>query len=146
MGTRGRPRHVPTEEKRKEAVLLGAAGCPNHEIATLMGIDTKTLLKYYREEIDLGKARALSRVRRNAFQCAFDKQPWAICFLMKTLGGWSESPKKIAMTDPDGNPIRQAPIFQVSFEDGGPGEDCVYVTPPPKTRGSDEEDPEAQDG
>ena len=56
----GRPAHQPTEATRRE-VRGAAAFIPHEAIAALVGISNKTLLKHYREELDLGDAQGCAR-------------------------------------------------------------------------------------
>ena len=58
--SRGRPAHQPTEATRRE-VRGAAAFIPHEAIAALVGISNKTLLKHYREELDLGDAQGCAR-------------------------------------------------------------------------------------
>ncbi len=58
--SRGRPAHQPTEATRRE-VRGAAAFIPHEAIAALVGISNKTLLKHYREELDLGDAQGCLR-------------------------------------------------------------------------------------
>ena len=48
--------HEPTAESRKLVESTSGLGLPHEQIAILVGIDDKTLRKYYRAELDAGKA------------------------------------------------------------------------------------------
>lgn len=117
----GRPPHKPSGQQRQEVEALAGWGVPHDDIAILVGISKPTLLKRYPKELDFGKARALARVRKNAFVAAFNGEAWAICFILKTQAGWSER-QRVALEGPNGEPI-PAPTFGISFGDGGPGAD-----------------------
>ncbi len=56
----GRLAHQPTEATRRE-VRGAAAFIPHEAITALVGISNKTLLKHYREELDLGDAQGCLR-------------------------------------------------------------------------------------
>jgi hypothetical protein len=62
----GRPAHQPTEATRREGRGAAARFIPHHAIAALVGISNKTLLKHYREELDLGDAQGCAR---GAWRC-----------------------------------------------------------------------------
>lgn len=53
-GCRGRPRHIPTAERRRQARELRAAGASQEAIAAALGITIPTLTRHYRREIGRG--------------------------------------------------------------------------------------------
>jgi transcriptional regulator with XRE-family HTH domain len=55
--TRGRPNHVPTDEKRTRIKVLRALNKTDAEIAAAMGISQPTLRKYYFRELKGGLAQ-----------------------------------------------------------------------------------------
>lgn len=89
--SRGRPRYEPTEEMRKQVELLSGIGVPLEQICTVAGIDRKTLSKHYREAIDMGYAKANSRMAKRLFDIANgdtrDALP-ACIFWLKCRAGW----------------------------------------------------------
>src|SRR4051812_134730 len=50
----GRPSHEPEAGHRKQVEALAGFGVPETDIARVIGIDPKTLRKYYRDELDCG--------------------------------------------------------------------------------------------
>ena len=58
-------RFKPTDEQRRTVKALSGFGVPQPDIAVHLGIDPKTLRKYFREELDRGsiEATASSAVR-----------------------------------------------------------------------------------
>ena len=44
-----KPLHQPTEKTRAEIIALRSYGVPIKEVAAYIGIDDKTLYKYYRD-------------------------------------------------------------------------------------------------
>ncbi len=50
--------HEPTEKTRNEVQALAGFGVREDEIALYIGIDPKTLRKYYRPELDTGHIKA----------------------------------------------------------------------------------------
>lgn len=86
-----RRRHAPTPESRKEASTCAKLGVPHHDIAEIMGIDTKTLLKYYGKEMRVGKATANKAVANRLYVEALKGHGWAVCFWMKCQAQWRET-------------------------------------------------------
>src|SRR5690606_32734282 len=68
------------------------AGVPLKSIATLVrdGIDDKTLTKYFRRELDLGRARANATIGKTLFNQAVSGNISAAIFWAKSQMGWSE--------------------------------------------------------
>lgn len=66
-GKRGRPPHVPTDEKRSKVMLLMAQGWPDQRIGSALGITAKTLRKYYLPQL---RARDQARDRVDAARFA----------------------------------------------------------------------------
>ena len=62
--------HEPTDEKRKLVESTSGLGLPHEQIAILVGIDDKTLRKYYRTELDTGKAKANGQIAKTLFSKA----------------------------------------------------------------------------
>jgi hypothetical protein len=62
-GKRGRPPHVPTDEKRNRVMLLLAHNKSDAEIAASLAISEPTLRKHYFREL---KVRAEARLRADA--------------------------------------------------------------------------------
>jgi len=88
---RGRPQYVPTEADRKQVELLSGIGVPVVQIGLILGIDRKTVEKNYRDELDVGQAKALSRVTKRLFEIATGdtRDSLSACiFWLKCRGGW----------------------------------------------------------
>ena len=54
----GRKQHAPTDAERQLVQLHATVGTTQDMIARVIGIDKKTLRKYYRDELDLSMAKA----------------------------------------------------------------------------------------
>jgi hypothetical protein len=54
----GRRAHQPDPGLRRQVEALAAYGIPEYEISRVVGIDPKTLRKYYFDELDLGATKA----------------------------------------------------------------------------------------
>ena len=65
-----KPLHQPTEKTRAEIVALRSYGVPIKEVAAYIGIDDKTLYKYYREELENSAIKANANVGKFLYQAA----------------------------------------------------------------------------
>ena len=63
----GRPPHEPTPALRRLVEHHAATGTLHRQIAKLLGLSLNTLKKHYREELDLGLARANAVVSGTLF-------------------------------------------------------------------------------
>jgi len=89
--TVGRPQYVPTDEMRKQVELLSGIGVPIEQIGLIIGIDKKTVQKHYRDELDVGQAKAMSRVSKRLFEIATGdgRDSLTACiFWLKCRAGW----------------------------------------------------------
>jgi hypothetical protein len=86
-----RPEHEPTDAQRLEAQSYAAVGVPHDQIGLLLGISKPTLIKHYRRELDIGKARANSAVGKSLFKQATSGNTAAAIFWMKAQAGWRET-------------------------------------------------------
>ena len=100
----GRPPHEPTPALRRLVEHHAATGTLHRQIAKLLGLSLNTLKKHYREELDLGLARANAVVSGTLFAEAKRGNITAAIFWMKTRGGWRES-VRVEATGADGGPI-----------------------------------------
>jgi len=119
------PPHEPTDKIRAEVTALKSFGIPVAEIAAYVGIDEKTLRKYYRPELDTAEPKANAQVGRFLYNAASGKAldhgaSYSDCvraamFWAKTRMQWREtnhtditssdgsmSPTQIEIKAPDG--------------------------------------------
>ena len=89
----GQQPHKPTDESRAEAELLSGYGVLQEDIAALLSISVPTLLKYYRKELDAGKAKANAAVGKTLFQKATDGDIAAAIWWSKSQMRWKETTK-----------------------------------------------------
>jgi transcriptional regulator with XRE-family HTH domain len=89
--TRGRPAHEPTESSRKLVKVLSGVGLTQKQIADKLDISVPTLHEYYRREIDLGKADAISSIAQTLFAKAKNGDNASMFFFLKTQGRWKEN-------------------------------------------------------
>src|SRR5690554_1127815 len=98
----GMPPHEPTKATRELVQLHTMVGTRQEAIASIIGIDPKTLRKYYREELDQSKARANATIGGALFNKAKSGDTTAMIFWMKTQAGWRET-THMEHSSPDGS-------------------------------------------
>ena len=103
--------HEPTPETRRLVESSSGLGLPHESIAVLVGIDDKTLRKYYREELDIGKAKANGQIAKTLYQKALAGDTTSLIWWTKSQMRWSETVKQ-EVTGADGEPLQG---IQVSF-------------------------------
>jgi hypothetical protein len=104
--------HKPTDETRRMVESTSGLGLPHEQIAILVGIDDKTLRKYYRAELDMGKAKANGQIAKTLFSKAVGGDTTSLIWWTKTQMRWSETIKQ-ELTGEDGSPLLSS--IQVSF-------------------------------
>ena len=103
--------HEPTDEKRKLVESTSGLGLPHEQIAILVGIDDKTLRKYYRTELDTGKAKANGQIAKTLFSKAVAGDTTSLIWWTKSQMRWSETVRQ-EVTGADGEPLQG---IQVTF-------------------------------
>jgi hypothetical protein len=96
--------HKPTDESRRMVESTSGLGLPHEQIAILVGIDDKTLRKYYRTELDMGKAKANGQIAKTLFSKATSGDTTALIWWTKTQMRWAETVKQ-EITGADGNDL-----------------------------------------
>ena len=86
----GRPPHVRTQEIADRVEHLVAYGMDHVTIAKMFGISHDTLAKYYREELDVGKAKVVEQVANSLKRNAMHGDVQAQKFFLSSRAGWSE--------------------------------------------------------
>jgi hypothetical protein len=90
----GRRAHTPDPAGRRQVEAMAAYGVPEADIATVIGIDPKTLRRHYRQELDTGHIKANSKVAENLFRKATGDGREAVIaaiFWLKTRAHWKET-------------------------------------------------------
>ena len=88
----GRKSFEPTDQQRRMAESLAGCGTRQDAIARIMGIDAKTLRKYFRHELACGSDKAIAQVAGSLFKMAISGDcVAATIFFLKTRGGWTET-------------------------------------------------------
>jgi hypothetical protein len=101
--TRGtKPSHAPTPAQRQLVQLHATIGTQQHVIASILGIDAKTLRKHYREELDHAMAQANATIGGALFNKAKGGDTAAMIFWMKTRARWQER-HEVDHTSSDGS-------------------------------------------
>ena len=116
-----KPLHQPTDKTRAEIIALRSYGVPIKEVAAYIGIDDKTLYKYYREELENSALKANANVGKFLYQAASGQALTtgathsdcvrAAMFWAKTRMGWKETNVQ-EHTGTNGTPL-QLPTFNI---------------------------------
>src|SRR6478672_12006304 len=91
----GRRSHKPDPAQRRQVEAMAAYGIPEIDISRVVGIDPKTLRKYYRDELDLGETKANAQVAGFLFNSAKSGNVTAQIFWLKTRARWRETPVEL---------------------------------------------------
>jgi hypothetical protein len=110
--------HAPTDAQRQTVQLHATVGTAHPLIAQLLGIDPKTLRKYYREELDVSKAKANATIGGALFNKAKGGDTTAMIFWMKTQAGWREKSDVNHVSD-DGTMTPKPTLIQFTAPDLG---------------------------
>lgn len=94
--------HQPTKASRDTVSMHALVGTPQEDIARVLGIDAKTLRKYYRDELDLALAKANATIGGALFNKAKAGDTAAMTFWLKTRAGFRER-QEIDHTSSDGS-------------------------------------------
>jgi hypothetical protein len=111
-----KPPHAPTDATRQTVQLHTMVGTTQADIARVLDIDEKTLRKYYRDELDLAKAKANATIGGALFNKAKTGDTSAMIFWMKTQAGWREK-ADINHTSGDGSMTPQPTAIQIVAAD-----------------------------
>jgi len=90
----GRRAHRPDPVSRRQVEAMAAYGVPEADIATVIGIDPKTLRRHYRQELDTGHIKANSKIAESLYRKALGDGPQSVTaaiFWLKTRAHWKET-------------------------------------------------------
>ena len=96
--------HIPSDENKRLVETSAGLGLPHEQIGALIGIDDKTLRKHYREQLDLGKAKASAQIAKTLFNKAQSGDTTALIWWTKAQMRWAETQKQ-EITGADGAPL-----------------------------------------
>src|SRR5690554_3445636 len=99
---RSNEKHVPTAHTREIVSIHTSMGTDSETLAKIIGIDPKTLRKYYRKELDQALAKANARMGGALYNKGINGDTAAMIFWMKTRARWSER-HEVQHTSPDGS-------------------------------------------
>jgi len=116
MTRRTKPPHAPTDAQRQTVQLHTTVGTIQPVIARLLGITEKTLRKYYRDELDLAKAKANATIGGALFNKAKGGDTTAMIFWMKTQAGWKET-SIVEGSGPNGEHLHKVGIDATRLSD-----------------------------
>ena len=58
----GRPVFIPTEDQKFLVTMMSSTGVPHERQAKALGVNSKTLRKYFKEELQVGRDRAHAEI------------------------------------------------------------------------------------
>jgi hypothetical protein len=136
----GMPAFEPAQEQRTLVESLVAYGIPYLEICRLVinprtkrPINTETLMKHFRDELDVGATKANAKVAESLYTQALAGNMTAAIWWTKTRMGWKETIRS-EHTGADGGPIkvteardRLAHLIAGEASALGTGEDTLRV-------------------
>lgn len=91
--------HKPSKTRRELVKIHAVVGTQQDKIARILEIDAKTLRKYYRNELDLAKVEAISKVGGALFNKCMEGDTASLIFWMKTQAGWKEQKEPETSSD-----------------------------------------------
>ena len=87
----GRPVFIPTDDQKFLVTMMSSTGVPHERQAKAIGVNSKTLRKYFKEELQLGRNRAHAEIAGALYKRALDGNVPAQIFYLKTQAGWREA-------------------------------------------------------
>ena len=91
------PAHEPTEQTTAFVRQAAAAGITQAQCASLMSISVDTLVKYYREQWDNGRAETAMRLGLQTVESAVKGDREDRRFWLTHQGGWSQKQAPITL-------------------------------------------------
>jgi hypothetical protein len=110
---RGRPSHQKTPELSLQVSTLAANGFPDEWVADHLGINTKTLVKHYADELKAPKRVAAAKLKLTVYQRGMKGELVAALAWLNNHG-WGND--VASMDEP-----AVLKSLNISFADGGPG-------------------------
>ena len=90
--------HMPTDVTRMQAQTAAGYGLHQDQIGSLLGIDDKTLRKHYRQELDVGRAKAHLAVAATLYDKAVAGDTGAMVWYTKCQMRWSPPPALVEVS------------------------------------------------
>jgi hypothetical protein len=111
--------HIPTELSRYQVCQLASINLSHVEIAGVLGITKETMYKYYRNELDHGKAACTANVALRLYKVATEadgaEAVKAMMFWLRARAGWKDT-SQVEMSGPNGQPIELAQLSLTNEE------------------------------
>jgi len=86
---------------------LAGIGCPNKEIAAIVGCSVDTLDRHFADVIAKGRENGKTRLRKKQIEVALAGNVTMLIFLGKNMLGQAD---KQEISGPDGTPVMQLPL------------------------------------
>jgi hypothetical protein len=86
---------------------LAGIGCPNKEIAAIVGCSVDTLDRHFADIIAKGRENGKTRLRKKQIEVALAGNVTMLIFLGKNMLGQAD---KQEISGPDGSPVMQLPL------------------------------------
>ena len=86
---------------------LAGIGCPNKEIASIVGCSVDTLDRHFADVITKGRENGKTRLRKKQIEVALAGNVTMLIFLGKNMLGQAD---KQEISGPDGTPVMQFPL------------------------------------
>ena len=125
----GRKPFTPTEEQRRTVRAMAGFGVPQDDIALVLRTTSRTMRKWFRDELDVAAVEANARVAQCLFQQA--TTPGSIAatiFWLKARAGWREK-QQVEVTGPNSTPL-SAPVSYTIIT-GVTRDQAEAITPSP---------------
>ena len=101
--------YTPTDEQRRVVRAMAGYGVPQDDIARVVRCTSRTLRKWYRQELDVAVIEANARVAQCLYQQATTPGNIAASiFWLKARAGWREK-QQVEVTGYNGTPLPAAP-------------------------------------
>jgi hypothetical protein len=101
----GRKPYTRTDEQRRTVRAMAGFGVPQDDIALVVRCTSRTLRKWYRQELDLAVIEANARVAQCLYQQATTPgNLGATIFWLKARAGWREK-HAVEVTGANGTPL-----------------------------------------
>ena len=111
------PAHKPTPQQKQMVETMAVAGITHEQIARVVGVNYKTLKKYYEKELDFGLAKANTQIATGLYEKALSGDPKAQMFWLERRGGDEWKPKQQLTFNPSDFTIDMNPNVELLDDD-----------------------------
>ena len=84
-------KYNPNDTDKQLVMQMAAVGISQEQIAAVIGITHETLNKYYKEEVNTAKSKAIAKIGATLYNKALKGDNTCMIFYLKTQGGWRET-------------------------------------------------------